>query len=90
MITIMRNQPAMKRGVFSEENMKDAVHNVIENQRSTRSMTLVDLFNPTHVGLMFVLVYIVTYVCLSIDLIICMSTASRCLPMLMRKPRRRT
>ena len=34
----MRNRPAMKRGVFPEEKMKDAVHDVIENQRSTRSV----------------------------------------------------
>ena len=28
----------MKRGEFPEEKMKDAVHDVIENQRSTRSV----------------------------------------------------
>ena len=38
MTTIMRNRPAMKRGVFPEEKMKDAVHVVIENQRPTRSV----------------------------------------------------
>ena len=38
MTTIMRNRPAMKRGVFPEEKMKDAVHGVIENQRFTRSV----------------------------------------------------
>ena len=36
--TIRRNRPAMKRGVFPEEKTKDAVHSVIENQRSTRSV----------------------------------------------------
>ena len=30
------------------------------------------------------------YACLSVDLMFCMSTASRCLPMLRRKPCRRT
>ena len=35
----MRNWPAMKRGVFPEEKMKDAVHDLIENQRSTRSVS---------------------------------------------------
>ena len=34
----MRNRPAMKSGVFPEEKMKDAIHDVIENQRSTRSV----------------------------------------------------
>ena len=34
----MRNRPAMKRGVFPEETMKDAVHDLIKNQRSTRSV----------------------------------------------------
>ena len=38
MTTIMRNQPAMKWGVLPEEQMKDAVHDVIKNQRSTRSV----------------------------------------------------
>ena len=28
----------MKRGVFPEETTKDAVYDVIKNQRSTRSM----------------------------------------------------
>ena len=36
--TIRRNQPAMKRGVFPEDKTKDAVYDVIENQRSTRSV----------------------------------------------------
>ena len=36
MTTITRNRPAMKRGVFLEQKMKDAVHDVIENQLSTR------------------------------------------------------
>ena len=34
----MRNRPAIKRGVFPEEKTKDAVHGVIKNQRSTRSV----------------------------------------------------
>ena len=34
----MRNRSATKRGVFHEEKMKDAVHEVFENQRSTRSV----------------------------------------------------
>ena len=38
MTTSMRNRPAMKRGVFPAEQMKDAVLDVIENQRSTRSV----------------------------------------------------
>ena len=38
MTTIMRNQSAMKRDVFPEEKMKDAVHDVIKNQRSTRNV----------------------------------------------------
>ena len=39
MTKIVRNLPAMKRGVFPEEKMKGTVHDVIENQRSTRSVT---------------------------------------------------
>ena len=135
----------MKRDEFPEEKMKDAVHDVIENQRSTRSVakdfgvnrfTLgryvkdatrsVDtedrcykksfvtkqvglginyvfrvntflggyLYKPTYVGPTWVRTCVHTYVRmslgLSVDLMFCMSTASRCLPVLRRKPCRHT
>ena len=34
----MRNQPAMKQGVFPEDKTKDAGHDVIENQQFTISV----------------------------------------------------